>query len=108
MRTLKEPDMKITGNTILITGGGSGIGRALAEALHARGNKVIISGRRANALEKVAAANPGIATATLDVSDAADITRFAAEVIAAHPDLSVVIHNAGIMQAEKITAPGSD
>ncbi|MDG2532911.1 SDR family NAD(P)-dependent oxidoreductase [Sphingomonas sp. HITSZ_GF] len=100
--------MDMTGNTILITGGGSGIGRALAEALHARGNKVILSGRRAGALEAVAAANPGMVTATLDVSDPADIARFAAEIVAAHPDLNVVIHNAGIMQAETLAAPGSD
>lgn len=100
--------MDMTGNTILITGGGSGIGRALAEALHARGNKVIISGRRASALEEVAAANPGIATATLDVADADDIARFAREIVAAHPALNVVIHNAGIMQAETLTGEGSD
>ena len=100
--------MDMTGNTILITGGGSGIGRALAEALHARGNKVIVSGRRASVLEEVAAANPGIATAALDVADAAGIARFAAEIVAAHPDLNVVIHNAGIMQAEKLTTAGSD
>jgi uncharacterized oxidoreductase len=100
--------MDMTGNTILITGGGSGIGRALAEALHARGNKVIVSGRRASALEEVAAANPGIATATLDVADPADIARFAAEIVAAHPALNVVIHNAGIMQAESLAAPGAD
>jgi uncharacterized oxidoreductase len=97
--------MDMTGNTILITGGGSGIGRALAEALHARGNKVIVSGRRASALKEVATANPGIATATLDVADADDITRFAAEIVTAHPALNVVIHNAGIMQAETLTAP---
>jgi uncharacterized oxidoreductase len=94
--------MDMIGNTILITGGGSGIGQALAETFHALGNQVIIAGRRADALEKVAAANLGMATATLDVGDAADITRFAAEVIAAHPALNVVIHNAGIMQAENI------
>lgn len=98
--------MNMTGNTILITGGGSGIGRALAEALHARGNRVIVSGRRADALAEVAAANPGIATATLDVSDAADIQRFAEAIVRDHPSLNVVIHNAGIMIAEQLAAPG--
>lgn len=100
--------MDMTGNTILITGGGTGIGRALAEALHARGNKVIVSGRRAGALEEVAAANPGIATATLDVADPEDIARFAREIVAEHPALNVVIHNAGIMQAEKLAMPGAN
>jgi uncharacterized oxidoreductase len=100
--------MDMTGNTILITGGGSGIGRALAEALHARGNKVIVSGRRVGALEAVAGANPGMAIATLDVADAEDIARFARAIVAAHPALDMVIHNAGIMQAEQLAAPGSD
>ncbi|WP_439471217.1 SDR family oxidoreductase [Brevundimonas sp.] len=96
--------MDTRNDTILITGGGSGIGKAMAEAMHARGAKVIIAGRRRNALEAVAAANPGMAVETLDVADAADVKAFAARVIAAHPDLNVVINNAGIMQAEDLTA----
>lgn len=100
--------MNITGNTILITGGGAGIGRALAVALHARGNAVVVAGRRAEPLEDLAREVPGIATAVLDVSDATDITRGASEIVAAHPDLNVVIHNAGIMRLEDLTAEPYD
>jgi uncharacterized oxidoreductase len=94
--------MKSTGNTILITGGGSGIGQALAHRFHDTGNRVIIAGRRREALEKAAEAREGIAAMTLDVERAEDIERFAGEVVERFPDLNVLINNAGVMRFENL------
>lgn len=96
--------MNISGNTILITGGGSGIGRALAEALHAKGNKVIIAGRRERALDTVTEANPGMESMLLDIQDATDIARFARQAVERFPKLNAVIQNAGIMKPENVPA----
>ncbi|WP_127751958.1 SDR family oxidoreductase [Devosia sp. 1566] len=96
--------MRMSGNTILITGGGSGIGRGLAEAFHRAGNQVIISGRRQDALDAVTAANPGMAAFTVDMSDPEAIRAFAQRVIAAFPALNAVINNAGIMVDEDLVA----
>jgi uncharacterized oxidoreductase len=94
--------MKTTGSTILITGGGSGIGRGLAEAFHKLGNKVIIAGRRQQVLDDTAAANPGMASATLNIEDGASIRSFAQKLATDFPALNVVIHNAGIMRPENL------
>ena len=97
--------MQISGNTILVTGGNSGLGRRFAEEFARRGNKVIITGRKQATIDEVVAANPGMKGYALDVQDAQAIRDFAARVTAEHPDLNVAIHNAGIMAAEDLTAP---
>jgi uncharacterized oxidoreductase len=89
--------VKMTGNTIFITGGGSGIGRGLAEALHRLGNAVIISGRQLDHLRATAEANPGMSAVELDVTDPKDIVRVARELVPSHPALNVLINSAGIM-----------
>jgi uncharacterized oxidoreductase len=93
--------MNLTGNTIFITGGGSGIGRGLAEELHKRGNKVIISGRRKSHLDSVATAHPGIEAVELDIADPESIQSVAKKLTAEHPDLNVLINNAGIMEPDQ-------
>lgn len=100
--------MERSGNSILITGGGSGIGRGLAEALHKLGNQVVIAGRRQQALEETTAAHPGMKSLALDIEDREAIGSFAARVAGEFPALSVLINNAGIMRAEKLLAQQAD
>jgi uncharacterized oxidoreductase len=95
--------MKISGNVILLTGGGSGIGRALAQRWHDFGNQVIITGRRIDALRETADGRAGIHPYVLDVGDAPAISEFAAMIVSAHPDLNVLVNNAGIMRNEDIS-----
>jgi uncharacterized oxidoreductase len=97
--------MNISGNTILITGGGSGIGRGLAEAFQKVGNQVVIAGRRREVLDKVTAANPGMKAVAFDTDDAGSIRDFAAKIAREFPTLNVVIHNAGIMRPENVQGP---
>ena len=99
--------MNITGNTIFIPGSTSGIGLALALELQAKGNSVIIGGRRADLLEQIAAEHPGIDTVQIDTTNAASIASAAKEVLARHPDLNVLVAMAGIMRIEDWRDPES-
>jgi uncharacterized oxidoreductase len=94
--------MNPTGNTILITGGGTGIGRGLAEAFHRDGNQVIIAGRRNSVLQDTIRANPGMRFLTVDAESLDDTQRFGAKVKAEFPSLNVLINNAGIMKSENL------
>ena len=96
--------MRKTGNTILITGGGSGIGLGLAEAFHTLGNHVIIAGRRQLALQQAASAHPGMEWETVDVQDAHALHEFAGRILQKYPKLNVLINNAGIAGLEKLAA----
>ncbi|WAJ47237.1 SDR family NAD(P)-dependent oxidoreductase [Mycobacterium sp. Aquia_216] len=94
--------MQLSGNTILVTGGGTGIGRAMAIALSGRGNRVVIAGRRTAALRAVVDAYPSIEWHSLDVTDTESVGRFAATVERRWPDLNVLINNAGVMELESV------
>jgi uncharacterized oxidoreductase len=99
--------MNISGNTIFIPGSTSGIGLALALALQARGNTVIVGGRRADLLDKIAAEHPGLDTVAIDTTDPASIETAAGQVLDRHPDLNVLIATAGIMRVEDWHKPES-
>lgn len=96
--------MDFTKATILITGGNSGIGRGLAIALSERGAKVIVTGRNEASLNETLKDNPALSGYQLDVTDKDGLNEFAASVVKDHPDLNVVIHNAGIMERENVLA----
>lgn len=95
--------MQTNGNTILVTGGGSGIGRELAHKWHDLGNTVIVAGRTQHSLDETAAGRENIHAMLLDIGDAEDISRFARELIVAHPEVNVLVNNAGIMRYEEVS-----
>jgi uncharacterized oxidoreductase len=100
--------MKLTGRTILITGGSAGIGLAFALKFVELGNEVIVTGRRQAVLDTVRAKHPKIHTIQSDVADPAQIAGLAARVKAEFPRLDVLMNNAGIMQYRNLRAPAAE
>ncbi|MAI90244.1 SDR family oxidoreductase [Ponticaulis sp.] len=96
--------MNFTNKKILITGGNSGIGEALAEALQAKGNQLLITGRKPESLKDTLDRNPEMHGYSLDVADQTSLKAFIERVLNDHPDLDAVILNAGIMEDEDYTA----
>ena len=96
--------MKLTGNTILMTGGSRGIGRALAQRFHDLGNDVIITGRRRAPLDEVIAGRERMHAALLDIADPEAIRDFVRHIAATGSKINVLFNNAGIMPLENIAA----
>ena len=109
-QAVMESDGDVVGRigTILVTGGTSGIGRALAEAFYARGNHVIVTGRRQALLDRITAGRPGLVGMPLDLDDPTALSRLATEIRARFGELNMLFANAGISRAEDITADGWD
>ena len=91
-------NMITTGRTVLITGGGSGIGLALAECFYKEGNRVIICGRREERLQAAKEKFPDLHTVVCDLADPAERQLLFATVSREFPELDVLVNNAGIQQ----------
>src|SRR6202035_307921 len=90
--------MKLKSNTILITGGAGGIGYELTKQLTALGNKILITRRDQDKMDRAKAAFPKIHTFQSDVSDPEAIATLYEEVTNQFPELNILINNAGIMR----------
>ena len=100
--------MKLTGRTILITGGSAGIGLAFALKFLELGNEVIVTGRRQAVLDAVKSRHPKIHTIQSDIADPKQIANLAARVKADFPTLDVLMNNAGVGIAMDLKVPASD
>lgn len=97
--------MQTKNNTILITGGTSGIGLAFAEEFIRLGNKVIICGRRQERLSRIQEKHSGIAARTCDITKEDEREALAEWVVAHHPEVNVLINNAGVQLLTDLTQP---
>jgi uncharacterized oxidoreductase len=100
--------MKLTGRTILITGGSGGIGLAFALKFLELGNQVIVTGRRRSVLDELRANYPKLHTIQSDVADPAQVAALAARVKTDFPKLDVLMNNAGIMLHKNLKVPAAD
>ncbi|KDN21152.1 glucose 1-dehydrogenase [Amycolatopsis rifamycinica] len=90
--------VRFAGKVVLVTGGGSGIGRATARAFAGEGATVVVAGRDGRRLESAVREIGGDASAvTVDVTDSADVARMVETVVARHGGLDVAFNNAGIL-----------
>lgn len=96
--------MKLKDNTILITGGTSGIGRSLAESFYNLGNRVIVTGRRQALLKELTLKFPGMEGIQLDHNNQQEVDDFGREMALHYPTINVLIANAGISKSENINS----
>jgi uncharacterized oxidoreductase len=89
--------MKLRNNTVLITGGSSGIGLELSKVLIQKGNKVIICGKSNEKLESAKKILPQLVTYQCDLSDGQQCTDFARRITENHPDLNILVNNAAMV-----------
>jgi uncharacterized oxidoreductase len=97
--------MQIAGNTVLITGGTSGIGLAFAEQFFQQGSKVIICGRRADRLSQLESKYPGMVTCLCDIAVAEERQKMVSWVLQYYPGINILINNAGVQLATDLTQP---
>lgn len=90
--------MKLSGNTVLITGGSSGIGLAFAERFLRAGNTVIVTGRREAVLQHAKETHPGLVTYVNDLNIESERVALFDWVTANYPEVNVLVNNAGIQQ----------
>jgi short-subunit dehydrogenase len=90
--------VQISGSTVLLTGATGGLGQAIARALHARGAELMLTGRRSDVLETLAAELDGARTAAVDLARPAEVERLVAQAGA----LDILIANAGIPAAGRL------
>ncbi|HYB54032.1 MAG TPA: SDR family NAD(P)-dependent oxidoreductase [Thermoanaerobaculia bacterium] len=99
--------MRLDANTVLVTGGASGIGLAIAERFARAGSQVVVCGRRADKLEEARRKVPALETRVCDLSREADRTAFCGRVVQEFPRLNVLVNNAGIQVHAALTEPAS-